>query len=112
MSLKIQLLTLIYSFLFGIFFGIMLKLNSKFLYSDKKVEKILTSLLFTIVNVLLYFIVLKKINNAILHPYSILILLLGFFVEYYVERKILFMFERKNKKWYNYIGVRKWQRKK
>ena len=98
MTLKVQIFTLIFSFLFGVFFSIMLKINERFLYSDKKYERIISSFLFVIINVLIYFIILKYINNAILHPYSILAIIVGSIAEYFVEKKLLYMFERKHQK--------------
>ncbi len=53
-----------------------------------KILRVLSSLFVVIIAVLVYFIGIKKINNAILHPYSILMIILGFFVDISLNRII------------------------
>lgn len=86
MILKFQLITLLFSFLYGIFFYILLMLNYKFLYNNKL--SLIIDLLFILDNVLLYFIILKKINNGIFHPYLVIMLILGYLSSNYVDKKI------------------------
>lgn len=86
MILKFQLITLLFSFLYGIFFYILLRLNYKFLYNNKL--SLIIDLLFILDNVLLYFIILKKINNGIFHPYLVIMLILGYLSSNYVDKKI------------------------
>lgn len=81
MNIKIQITTLLFSFLYGIFFSFFLSLNYKFIYSNKKLFKTVISLLVVVLSVLLYFIILKKINYGIFHIYEILMITLGFIVE-------------------------------
>ena len=78
MSLLIQIKLILFSFVFGIFFNIFLNINCKFIYSYNKLLKIISSLLFVLINVLLYFIILNKINNGIFHIYSIFIIFLTY----------------------------------
>ena len=78
MNIKLQIETLLVSFLYGIFFSFFLGLNYKYIYSDKKIFKIIISFLLIGINVLLYFIILKKINYGIFHVYEILALTTGF----------------------------------
>jgi hypothetical protein len=49
--------------------------------------------------VLLYFILLKKINNGIVHKYFLLCILLGFVISEVLFKKFKFTFQIK--KWYN-----------
>lgn len=81
MNIKLQIITLIFSFFYGVFFSFFLSLNYKVIYNDKKVFKIISSLFFVIVCVLLYFIILRKINNGIFHIYEILMIILGVIIE-------------------------------
>ena len=81
MNIKLQIITLLFSFLYGIFFSFFLSLNYKFIYSDKKIFKTIISFLVVIISVLIYFIILKKINNGIFHIYEILCIILGFIFE-------------------------------
>ena len=68
MILKIQILSLIYSFFYGIGFFLLLEINYKFLYEGKLVYRIIISFLFIIFISLLYFLGLLKINNGIIFP--------------------------------------------
>lgn len=97
MNIKLQITTLLFSFLYGIFFSFFLSLNYKFIYSDKKILKTIISFLFIIVCVLLYFIILKKINYGVFHVYEILMIILGFVLENLIVRFIA----NKKKPWYN-----------
>lgn len=99
MDIKVQIITLVVSFLYGIFFSFFLSLNYKFIYSDKKIFKIIISFLIVIINVLLYFIILRKINCGIFHIYEVLSLILGFIIENWLSGIIA----KKIKKWYNFI---------
>lgn len=78
MTLKIQIISLIVSFLYGIFFSFLLNINHKLIYSSNKYIKIIGTLLFVIFNSLLYFLILLKVNNGIVHIYCIFSLILGF----------------------------------
>ncbi len=80
MNLEIQVATLLFSFLYGSFFFIFLHFNSKFIYGSKKYFSIIITFMFVIFNVLLYFIILRKINNGILHNYCLLMLVIGYIV--------------------------------
>ena len=76
--LRIQIISVFISYLYGIFFSILLNLNSKYIYNTKKIKKILFNFIFVFDNVLLYFIILRHINDVILHYYFIIALFLGF----------------------------------
>lgn len=81
MSLKLQIISLIVSFIYGIFFSKLLKINYKIIYNNKKSIKIIGTFIFIIVNSLLYFYILLKINNGIIHIYLFLSLLFGYIIE-------------------------------
>lgn len=78
MSLKLQIISLIVSFLYGIFFSFLLNINYKIIYNNSKLIKIIGTFIFIIANSLLYFYILLKINNGIVHIYLLLSLLMGF----------------------------------
>ena len=84
MRINIQLISLEYSFLYGIFFYFMLLLNKKYLNNK---YAFIYNLLFIIDNVLLYFIILRYINNGIFHIYFLFTIVLGFSLVYYVDKK-------------------------
>ena len=84
MSLDIQIKTLLYSFLFGIYFSIIVYLNYKIIYKLKKFYLVIGTFLIIFLNILLYFLVLLKVNNGIIHIYGIISLILGYFVCHFI----------------------------
>ncbi len=81
MDLYIQIISLLFSFFYGIFFSLFVSVNYKIIYNDKKWIKLLGTFLVVMVSVLLYFVLLRKINYAVFHPYLLLVLILGFALE-------------------------------
>ena len=79
MILKIQLKSLLFSFLYGCLFSLLLKINYKFIFYSKGIKKLLINLFFVIDNTLVYFIILRYINNGIFHFYFLLAIILGYF---------------------------------
>lgn len=88
MTLSVQILSLIYSFFYGIIFYGLLEINYKFLYLGKMVYRIILSFLFVIFVSLLYFILLIRINNGILHFYFFLCFFTGYLLSFVIYRKI------------------------
>jgi len=99
MILEIQIKSLVFSFLFGMYFSYMIRINYKFILSLKKILRILGTFILVISNVLLYFIILLKINYGLLHIYLILMIMLGVYVEYLINKLIV----KYIKKWYTYL---------
>lgn len=90
-SLDIQIKSIIFSFLYGIFFSLLLNVNYKFIFDSKGIKKLLINAFFIIDNVLLYFIILRHINDGIIHFYFLLSLVLGSICVNKVISKILFL---------------------
>lgn len=88
MNLKIQIMTLSYSFLYGAFFSILLTINYKLIYNSKRSIKLPITMLFILINVFLYFLILKKINNGIIHPYCLISFALGFIVKEFTVKLV------------------------
>lgn len=78
MELHVQLLSFGVSFCYGIFFYLLLELNSRILYSSHKSIKVVGSILFVLFHVLLYFLILMKINYGYVHIYFFLCILGGY----------------------------------
>lgn len=85
MSLKIQILTFLLSILYGFFFGVTLELNERFVRFKKPFYNIIMTFFFVFLHVILYFLLLRVINEGILHPYGFLALIIGFISEYFVK---------------------------
>ena len=92
MNLKMQIVLIIYSLLFGVLFSFLLRINYKIIKNKSKGIKNIIIFLFTLNAVFIYFLVLKKINSGILHVYSFLLIFTGFILEHltvnYLAEKI------------------------
>lgn len=89
MNLETQIKLVVFSLVFGIFFALMIDINHKYLYESKRYFKIIFTFLFILINTILYFLVLKKINEGIIHIYSIICIILGFFIEHFIKNKVV-----------------------
>ena len=69
MSLNEQILSLVFSFVYGLFLAFVYNFNYNLLFNKTKVFKIILNLLLVLDLVLIYFILIKKINGGIIHPY-------------------------------------------
>ena len=95
MNLNVQLNSLIFSFLFGMFFYFLLDLFNRINYKSKLVFKIIFSFFFVFIITLLYFIILLYVNNGFLHVYFLISVLVGYLFVYFL---IGFWFTHRNKK--------------
>lgn len=78
MELSIQLQALTVSFVYGILFSYLIKIQYRYLFESKLYYKILITTLFVFDNCLLYFLILRMINNAMFHIYFLLLIILGY----------------------------------
>lgn len=102
MSLKIQILTLLVSLGYGLFFGATMDLNYKFMKQGKTFYTCFLNFLFIIFHILLYFFILQNVNHGIIHPYALLMLFIGVMVEHFTYINIKKLIARNKKKWYNF----------
>lgn len=94
-NLNIQIKLIIFSFIFGFLFSMLLDI---FYYSIKKknrIYSILVSLSLIIIMTIVYFIGINKIGYIIFHLYSILAIVIGFII----YEALLVMIAKNNKKW-------------
>lgn len=97
MNLKLQILSLLFSFSYGIISSYLYNINYNFIYKSTILYRIVINLLFCINLGLVYFILIKIINNGIVHIYFILSLILGFslFVNKYKSLRRIFKVKEK-----------------
>ena len=93
MILKTQIITLIFSFIFGMYFSLFISINRKFIYDLKRIYRIPITFICIIANSLIYFLILEKLNYGVIHIYLLLALVLGLICEHYLE--ILIEMKRK-----------------
>ena len=100
MNLSEQVVALIFSFIYGGVLSVLYNFNYNILFYKNRVVKIIFNILFILDLVLIYFLVMRKINNAIIHPYFYLFIIFGFslFFDFSKRfRKLLKMPEVKKK---------------
>lgn len=78
MDLKTQILSFFFSFSYGIIVGYLYNLFHAFLYLSKAYHKVFINILFSLDVFLIYFLLLKKINNGIIHIYFLIVMIIGF----------------------------------
>ena len=103
MTLIVQIKSLVFSFLFGILFSFLISICEKKLYKVRIRYQIINSCLFCIINALVYFIILKKINNGIIHVYFILSIIVGVIFEHVIIDIIKRGFKRIKKRHFNFL---------
>lgn len=81
MDLHTQIETLLFSLGYGILFASVLDIIHKPLFKLHTFWQILLSFFLVIGSAVIYFFILLNINNAILHPYFLLLFVLGFVIE-------------------------------
>ena len=94
MSLETQILLVVFSFFFGMLFELIHSISYKIIYCKKRVIKVLFTFILILLQSLLYFYILLKINNGIIHIYGIISLLIGILSFYYLK----LLFYKKHKK--------------
>lgn len=97
MELKLQIISLIFSTFYGIVFSICTNLNYRFLFSKNKVFKIVFTIIYIIDFSLLYFLLIKKINQGVIHEYFLLAIGVGYLISFVSFTKIVNNFKAKLK---------------
>ena len=98
MDYKLQIISFICSFLFGIFFYLTSFINYKLIYKYSTFLKYFITLIYILDISLLYLLIMYKVNYGIVHIYFILILFLGFWLSSIYFKKIKKICKIKKKK--------------
>lgn len=101
MNLEIQIQVLVYSLIYGMFFSFVMNLGYRYIFYTKTYYKVTINFLFIFNMVLIYFIILRKINNGIFHSYFLLMIILGILIgnnKTKVLRKVLKGKKKEDKK--------------
>lgn len=94
-----QLLSFIFSFGYGIIVSYFYNLNYNFIYKSSILYKIVINFLFCINMGLIYFLLMRVINNGVIHIYFVMSFLGGFL-----------LFINKYKFFRNYVKLKKSKR--
>lgn len=87
MNLKIQVISFIFSFVYGAFLFMFLKIQKKILFCRNKKKRILSNFIFSIIISIIYFILIYFINNGVLHLYFLLLIVFGFLIAHNFYKK-------------------------
>ncbi len=88
MNYKIQIISLIFSFFFGIFFYFTSLFNYKFIKKHSIFLKYLVTIVYILDIALLYILFMYKINYGVIHIYFLFMLFLGFLVGCVYSKKL------------------------
>ena len=88
MRIDVQIICIAISFLYGIFIKLLNILNDLILKKYNIYINIICNLIYTYFIVLLYIIIIYKINKGIFHIYFLLVFLLGY---YFMSRYVKFI---------------------
>ena len=88
MSLILQIQSLAYTFLFGLYLALIFNFLYKILFTKSILLNLITNLIFIIINAVFYFYILFKINYGIIHIYLLFTFLISFFLYNNLFKKI------------------------
>lgn len=89
MSLKTQIWSFVFSFVYGLLFSGLVKINYNVLFLAKKIIQILANFLFLLDMALCYFLIIRYINEGILHIYFLILFFGGWYVGNFLLDKML-----------------------
>lgn len=87
-NLNIQLKLIIFSFIFGFFFSIILNYYNECIVDKKIIYKVFITLIMMLLLDIIYFTGIYIISNAIFHIYSLLSIIFGMVVYSVIIKKI------------------------
>lgn len=97
MGLRTQIISLLFSFVFGIIFSICTNINYKFLFCKNLAFKITITIIYVVDTSLAYFLIIRRINEGVIHSYFLLSVALGFFIGFVNLSKYVNLFKNKVK---------------
>ncbi len=87
MNYKLQIISLIFSFIFGIFFYIVSLFHYKMIRNIPIIFKYLFTFLFMSIISFLYVLLMYKVNYGVIHIYFMIVLFIGYFSSYIYVKK-------------------------
>ncbi len=77
-GLTLQIYSIIYTYIYGIVCSFLVNLFYKLLFLRKKKWRVIFNLVFALFMSIIYFILLRIINNGYIHVYFLFVFILGF----------------------------------
>ena len=94
MDINIQLICIIFSFIYGAFIRVIIFLNKLLIKNNNIIVNIISNILLVYLIVLLYILIIYKINKGIFHIYFLLLILLGYL---FMSKNVKYLHFIKNK---------------
>lgn len=94
MNSYVQVISFLVSFIYGIVFYLFARFNKAMLSNKNNVIKFLITLVFILDMVILYIYMMYKINFGLIHPYFVIVVLIGYVVMMLLYRKCINFFKR------------------
>lgn len=88
MSSKLQLLTFLFSFIYGIIFYYLTVFNFKLIGQEKKWFQHFITVIYVLDIIIIYTIIIYKLNHGYFHIYFIIMVLFGFLIGSILKSKI------------------------
>lgn len=87
MNLVTQIKLIIFSIFFGIYFSLFSDINYSFLNNENYIRRFFFTTLYSIVNAMIYFLILLKINRGSLHIYSFICIVVSYIMTDFLVNK-------------------------
>ena len=87
MNSTVQIISFIVSFIFGIIFYYLTKINFKLIEDLKIYLKHFLTFIYTIDMAIIYMIIIYKLNKGYFHIYFIMMVVIGFIIGYVLDKK-------------------------
>lgn len=94
MILRLQIISSLFSLIFGFSFSFILYLCNKIIYNKYKFIRLLGSFLIILLSSLIYFFTLSKINNSIFHPYLLILIIAGYVLHNFIHKRFITIVKR------------------
>ena len=88
MNVIIQIICMLVSFIYGILINLLIIFNQKIFKSNNLFINIFFKMLYSFIIVLLYVILIYKINKGVFHIYFLLLMLIGYLLSRKIKCKI------------------------
>jgi len=95
MNYKIQLLSFIVSFVYGLVLGCSKTFYFTFIEKKNTVIQIIASFIYALIMAFIYIYISYKINNGVIHLYFLIVVFLGYFLMNYLFKYV--------KRYVNYV---------
>lgn len=89
MNSKLQLISFLVSFIYGIIFYLLTNINFKLIMNFKLITKHIITFIYVLDMIIIYLIIFYHLNNGYFHIYFILMVFIGFFTGYILYKKFL-----------------------